>query len=65
MMYVVKFPHRVKIDGVYYAANTPIKVADADAYAANGAVVVEKIATAPAVKPVPKKTRKQTESEVE
>lgn len=64
-MYLIKFPHRVKVDGVYYVANQPIKVAEADAYVAAGAVVIERIVAAPAAKPAPKRTKKQPESAAE
>ena len=64
-MYLIKFPHRVKIGGVYYAANVPVRVAEADAFAANGAVVIEKIAAAPAAKPTPKRAKKQPERATE
>lgn len=61
MMYLIRFPHRVKVDGVYYAANQPIKVAEVNSYVENGAVVIEKITAAPAAKPAPKRTKKQPE----
>lgn len=65
MMYLIKFPHRVKIDGMYYAANTPVRVAEADAFVANGAVVIEKVAAAPAARPAPKRAKKQPEPAAE
>lgn len=64
-MYLVKFPHRIKIDGEYYAANAPVKVADAEKYMAYGAVVIEEIAAAPIVKPAVKRSKKKAEAEPE
>ncbi len=62
-MTLIKFPHRVKIDGIYYAANTPVKVNDAQEYMASGAVVIEEIASAPDYKPAVKRPRKKPETE--
>lgn len=62
-MFLVKFPHRVKIDGEYYAANTPVRVDNADEYLACGAVVVEETAAAPMPKPAAKRTKKKPEAE--
>lgn len=46
-MFLVKYPHKVKIDDTYYQPNTPIEVFDADEHVKRGAVVVEEVAAAP------------------
>ena len=46
-MFLVKYPHKVKIDDTYYQPNTPIEVTDADEHVAKGAVVIEEVMAAP------------------
>lgn len=46
-MYIIKFPHRVKIDQTYYKANTPIEVEDATKLVEAGAVVIQEVAAVP------------------
>ena len=59
-MFLIKYPHRVKIDQTYYQPNALIEVADADEHVKKGAVVVEEIAAAPK-KPAAKRPRKAAE----
>lgn len=56
-MFLIKYPHRVKIDQTYYQPNTLIEVASVDEHVRNGAVVVKEIAAAPK-KPAAKRPRK-------
>ena len=62
-MFVIKFPHRVKIDQVYYPANTPIEVEDAKKHIEAGAVVIQEVATAPKPKAATKRTKKSAAEE--
>lgn len=57
-MYIIKFPFRVKIDQTYYAANTPIEVADAEKHVEAGAVVIREVTAAPKPKSTAKRTKK-------
>lgn len=57
-MYIIKFPYRVKIDQTYYAANTPIEVADAEKLVEAGAVVIQEVTAAPKTRPAAKRTKK-------
>lgn len=63
-MFIVKFPHRVKIDQDYYPPNALIEVADATKHVEAGAVVIEEVAAAPKPsKPVAKRTKKAAAEE--
>lgn len=63
-MFIIKFPHRVKIDQTYYPPNTPIEVADAMKHVEAGAVVIEEVAAAPKPpKAATKRTKKPVASE--
>lgn len=58
-MFIIKFPHRVKIDQDYYPPNTLIEVADATKHVEAGAVIIREEVTAPKPsKPVAKRTKK-------
>lgn len=59
-MFLIKYPHKVKIDQTYYQPNTLIEVANADEHVKRGAVVVKESAAAPK-KPAAKRQRKAAE----
>lgn len=57
-MYIIKFPHRVKIDQTYYMPNTPIEVEDAEKHVEAGAVVIQEVTAAPKPKSTVKRAKK-------
>lgn len=62
-MTIIKFPHRVKIDQVYYPPNTPIEVEDAKKHVEAGAVVIQEVAAAPKPKTAARRTKKPSTEE--
>lgn len=62
-MFIIKFPHRVKLDQTYYPPNKPIEVEDATKHVEAGAVVIQEVAAAPKSKPAARRTKKPSAEE--